>query len=73
MFDVALYYITQLVNLLGPVESIISVSGTAIEERIITSEPRKGERIKVETPTTLLGVLNFEQKTKVQLFASWDV
>jgi predicted dehydrogenase len=73
IFDLGVYYITQLVNLLGPVESILSVSGTASEERIITSEPRNGEKIKVETPTTLLGVLNFKNKAKVQLFASWDV
>ena len=73
IFDVGVYYITQLVNLLGSVESIISISGTATDERIITSEPRNGEKIKVETPTSLLGVLNFANKTKVQLFASWDV
>ena len=73
IFDLGVYYITQLVNLLGPVESILSVSGTASEERIITSKPRNGEKIKVETPTTLLGVLNFKNKAKVQLFASWDV
>ena len=73
IFDLGVYYITQLVNLLGPVESILSVSGTATEERTITSEPRNGEKIKVETPTTLLGVLNFKNKAKIQLFASWDV
>ena len=73
VFDVGVYYITQLVNLLGPVESIISISGTVNNERIITSEPRNGEKIKVETPTTLLGVLNFYNKAKVQLFVSWDV
>ena len=73
IFDVGVYYITQLVNLLGPVESILSVNSTASEERTITSEPRNGEKIKVETPTTLLGVLTFVNKAKVQLFASWDV
>ena len=73
ILDLGVYYITQLVNLLGPVESILSVSGTATEERTITSEPRNGEKIKVETPTTLLGVLNFKNKAKIQLFASWDV
>ena len=73
VFDVGVYYITQLVNLLGPVESIVSVSGTVTEERIITSEPRNGEKIKVETPTTLMGVLNFSNKAKIQFFASWDV
>jgi len=73
ILDLGVYYITQLVNLLGPVESILSVSGTVTEERTITSEPRNGEKIKVETPTTLLGVLNFKNKAKIQLFASWDV
>ena len=73
IFDLGVYYITQLVNLLGPVESILSLSGTARNERIITSKPKNGEVIKVETPTTLMGVLNFKNKAKVQLFASWDV
>ena len=73
IFDLGVYYITQLVNLLGPVESISSLSGTATDERVITSEPRKGEIIKVETPTTLMGILNFKNKAKVQLFASWDI
>ena len=73
IFDVGVYYLTHLVNLLGPVESVISVSGTATDERIITSQPRNGEKIKVETPTTLMGVLNFLNNTKVQFFASWDV
>ena len=73
VFDVGVYYITQLVNLLGSVERIISVSGTATEERVITSEPHYGEKIKVETPTTLMGVMEFTNKSKVQLFASWDV
>jgi len=53
VFDVGVYYITQLVNLIGPVKSISSLSGTATPERIITSDPRYGEKIKVETPTTL--------------------
>jgi len=73
VFDIGVYYITQLVNLLGPVESIVSVSETVTEERIITSEPRNGDKIKVETPTTLMGVLNFYNKAKIQFFASWDV
>ena len=52
VFDLGVYYLTQLVNLLGPVKTISSISGTATPERIITSQPRSGEKIKVETPTT---------------------
>ena len=73
VFDVGVYYITQLVNLIGPIKSISSLSGTATPERTITSEPRNGEKIKVETPTTLMGTLEFHNNTKIQFFCSWDV
>ena len=73
VFDVGVYYITQLVNLIGPVKSISSLSGTATPERTITSEPRNGEKIKVETPTTLMGTLEFHNNAKIQFFCSWDV
>jgi len=62
-----------LVNLLGPVKTISSISGTATPERIITSQPRSGEKIKVETPTTLMGTLEFQNNAKIQFFCSWDV
>ena len=73
VFDVGVYYITQLVNLIGPIKSISSLSGTATPERTITSEPRNGEKIKVETPTTLMGTLEFHNNAKIQFFCSWDV
>ncbi len=73
VFDVGVYYITQLANLIGPIKSISSLSGTATLERIITSEPRNGEKIKVETPTTLMGTLEFHNNAKIQFFCSWDV
>ena len=73
IFDIGVYYITQLVNLLGPVKQINSLSMTVQNERIITSQPRYGEKIFVETPTTLMGVLEFCNNAKVQFFCSWDV
>jgi predicted dehydrogenase len=73
VFDVGVYYITQLINLIGPVKSVSSISGTATPERTITSEPRNGEKIKVETPTTLMGTLEFHNNAKIQFFCSWDV
>jgi len=73
VFDLGVYYLTQLVNLIGPVKTISSISGTATSERTITSQPRKGEKIKVETPTTLMGTLEFQNNSKIQFFCSWDV
>ena len=34
---------------------------------------RYGEKIKVETPTTLIGTLGFTNNAKIQFFCSWDV
>ena len=73
VFDLGVYYITQLVNLIGPIKSISSLGGSATSERIITSKPRFGEKIKVETPTTLMGILEFYNNAKIQFFCSWDV
>ena len=73
VFDVGVYYLTQLINLIGPVKSISSISGTATPERTITSQPRNGEKIVVETPTTLMGSLEFHNNAKIQFFCSWDV
>ena len=50
-----------------------SVDAILKEKKEILVGVFSGEKIKVETPTSLLGVLNFANKTKVQLFASWDV
>ena len=73
IFDIGVYYITLLVNLFGSVEKISAVSATVEKERVILSEPRKGDKINVETSTTLMSVLEFSNQTKIQLFASWDV
>ncbi len=73
VFDLGVYYLTQLINLNGPIKSVFATSGTASLERIITSQPRFGQKIKVETPTTLLGTLNFYNNSKIQFFCSWDI
>ena len=74
VLDVGVYYITALVNLLGPVARVHSLTSTGFEERIVTSEgPRKGYRIKVETPTTALSMLEFASGTQMMFVATWDV
>lgn len=73
MLDMAPYYITNLVNLLGPVAQVAGFSFTPRKERIITSEPRNGERIPVEVPTHVAGVLAFTNGAIVQISMSFDV
>jgi predicted dehydrogenase len=73
VFDVGPYYVTQLVNLLGPVKRVVAMAIKGFDERIVTSEPLRGSRIKVTTPTTIDAVLEFHSGAQVTLAASWDV
>ena len=72
MFDMGPYYLTALLNLFGPVKRISGMASIAIPERTITSEPKKGKKIQVETPDHIVGLMEFENGaigTIVQSFA----
>ena len=71
--DIGPYYITQLVNLLGPVERVASHATKGFATRTVTSEPRRGTVIEVEVPTTVNGVLAFANGANLSITASWDV
>jgi predicted dehydrogenase len=73
VLDIGCYPITQLVNCLGPVESVVAHASRAQETRTVASEPRKGEVIQVEVPTTVNGVLAFANGANVALTVSWDI
>ena len=73
MFDMGPYYLTALVNLLGPVARVTGSAQISIPERMIGSEPKKGQMIRVETPTHLVGVLDFEGGAVGTLITSFDV
>jgi len=75
VLDVGPYYVTNLIQLIGPVKRVTAFSGSARAEREITApdSPLKGQMIKVGTPTTIHGVLEFHSGAIVSLVASWDV
>jgi predicted dehydrogenase len=73
VLDMGPYYVTQLVNLLGPVASVSAVASIGNPTRTVTSEPRNGEIITVEVPTTVNAVLRFAGGANVSFSASWDV
>ncbi len=73
ILDVGPYYVTNLVQLIGPVKRVGALASVPTRERVILSEPRKGEKITVETPTTIHAVMEFESGAIVTLGASWDV
>ena len=71
--DMGPYYVTQLVNLLGPVTCVTAVASTARKTRAITGGPLAGQLITVEVPTTVNGVLSFASGANVALSHSWDI
>ena len=73
MLDMGPYYVTALVNMLGPVESVVGVAARARSERVITSAPRNGERIPVEIATHVSGALTFASGAVVTIAMSFDV
>lgn len=73
ILDLGPYYIANLVQLLGPVARVSALSATPSPTRTIGSEPRRGEVIPVETPTTIHALLEFDSGAVITLVASWDV
>lgn len=73
VLDLGPYYITALVNLLGPVASVVATAATGFATRTIGSGPRAGEVITVETPTSYSALLTFVGGARITLDASWDV
>jgi predicted dehydrogenase len=73
ILDLGPYYISNLVQLLGPVKRVAAMSMSAQTERTITSAPRFGQKITVETPTTIHAILQFHSGAQITYCASWDV
>jgi predicted dehydrogenase len=73
ILDLGPYYICNLVQLLGPVAEVASMTGMASKTRTIANGPRDGETIPVETPTTIHAVMTFKSGAIISLLSSWDV
>ena len=73
MLDMGPYYITDLVNLLGPVARVAAMTSTARTERVITSAPKRGETVPVKIATHVTGALGFVSGAIVQIAMSFDV
>ncbi|MEP7241828.1 MAG: Gfo/Idh/MocA family oxidoreductase [Devosia sp.] len=74
ILDMGPYYITDLVQLIGPVHRVTAFTGSGRPHRVVTTpaSPMLGKKIKVETPTTIHGVLEFHSGAIVTVGASWD-
>ena len=73
LFDMGPYYLTALISLLGPVRRVTSSARITSPERVIGSEAKRGQIIKVNTPTHVAGVLDLADGPVATLITSFDV
>lgn len=73
MLDMGPYYITALINLLGPVTRVTGSTNITFPQRRITSEPKYGELIDVEVGTHQTALLEFAGGPVATLIMSFDV
>lgn len=73
MFDMGPYYLTALVVLMGPFQRITGSTRITYPERTITSQPKSGQKIQVQTPTHIAGVIDFQCGAVATLITSFDI
>jgi predicted dehydrogenase len=59
LFDIGPYYVTTLVQLLGPIESVFALGHRAQHERVVGSGPDAGTRFPVDVDTHLSVLTRF--------------
>ena len=73
VMDMGPYYLTVLVNLLGPAKRVHGISTKVFEKRVIGIGPKKDQEFSVECPTSYLVNLEFHNQALIQITLSFDV
>src|SRR5919199_482614 len=73
MLDMGPYYLTALVNLIGPIRRVTGSARATFPEREIGSGPKRGQTIPVDTPTHVAGVVDFASGAIGTILTSFDV
>lgn len=73
MFDMGPYDLTAMIALAGPLHEVSGHARISYAERLITSAPKSGQMIRVETPTHIVGTIDFASGVIGSLTTSFDV
>jgi predicted dehydrogenase len=71
--DMGPYFVTALVNCLGPVSRVGAMSRVGRETRPVTSPGRTTDSVDVTVPTHIVGALKFESGAMASIMLSFDV
>ncbi len=72
LLDMGPYYVTSLVQLLGPVVSVVGAASRSRDARTIGSGPRQGQQLPVEIDTHVTGVLTHANGALSTITMSFD-
>ena len=73
LLDMGPYYLTCLINLLGPVSHVAGMQSKPRQTRTIGSGPRVGQSFDVAVPTHISALLHFAGGAQITLTTSFDV
>jgi len=73
LFDMGPYYLTALVNMLGPMARVTGFAKKGFVERFATVGGLPGRRMEVGTPTHVTGVVEFVSGAVATVIMSFDV
>jgi len=73
LFDMGPYYLTAMVSLIGTIKSVTAMANVTFPTRLITSQPKNGTVVKVETPTHITASLEFDNGALGTMIMSFDV
>ena len=72
LFDMGPYYLTTLIQTLGPIRRVAAVGTTTSPTRVIGAGPRAGQEFAVEVPTQVGLIAAFESGATAQSMFSFD-
>jgi len=73
MFDMGPYYLTAMVNMMGPMARVTGFAATAFAERKGGAKSLPRKKFKVTTPTHLTGAIEFASGAVATVIMSFDV
>lgn len=73
LFDMGPYYLGALVNLIGPVHSVVAMGAPSFPTRTITSAKKYGQVVDVEVNTHISSSLQFDSGAIATMIMSFDV
>jgi predicted dehydrogenase len=72
LLDMGPYYLTTLIQLLGPIRRVTGVGARARDRRVIASGPKAGIEFAVDVFTNVTALLEFERGGSAQAVFSFD-